>query len=140
MVDDGDVTGADWVPLKGGGFMDDVGPILRRHLPDGDVRFAMRVEERHLNPFGMVHGGAIMTFLDHAIGSTGSRAHDAPGQATMSLTIAFVDGVEAGSLMEADVEVVRTTRSVMFLRGTARVGERVVATADGVWKLRRPRA
>ena len=32
-----------------------------------------------------------MTFLDHAIGITGARTHDAPGQATITLTVAFVD-------------------------------------------------
>ncbi|UOM33261.1 PaaI family thioesterase [Acuticoccus sp. I52.16.1] len=137
-MDASDVTDDGWVAMTGQGFVDEIGPMLTRQTPDGP-RFAMRVEERHLNPFGIMHGGAIMTFLDHAIGITGARTHDAPGQATITLTVAFVDGVPAGVLLEADVEVVRTTRSVIFLRGAARVGEKVVATADGVWKIRRPR-
>ncbi len=139
FVDQGDVTAEQWTPLTGQGFVDLIGPLLMRRLPDGDVRYAMQLEARHLNGFGIVHGGAIMTFLDHAIGIYGARTHDAPAQATMNLNVSFVDGVPAGALLEADIEVVRTTRSVMFLRGTARVGDRIVATADGVWKIRRPR-
>ncbi|RAI04163.1 PaaI family thioesterase [Acuticoccus sediminis] len=139
-MDAGKVMDDGWTALSGQGYMDWVGPLLMRTLPDGDVRYAMRVEERHLNGFGIVHGGAIMTFLDHAIGVYGSRTHDAPGQATINLNVSFVEGVMAGSLLEAEIEVVRTTRSVIFLRGTARVGDTVVATADGVWKIRRPRS
>ncbi|ORE94644.1 thioesterase [Stappia sp. 22II-S9-Z10] len=139
-MDDSDLADDGWTPVASRGFMGDVGPFLTRTLPGGEVRYAMRVEERHLNAAGIVHGGAIMTFLDHALGTHGARAHDAPGQATMSLTVSFVEGVVAPALLEADVEVVRAARSVLFLRGSARVDGRIVATADGVWKLRRPRA
>lgn len=140
MMDDADLDGAQWEPLLGQAFFDALGPMLVRTLPNGEPRHAMRLEERHLNHYGIVHGGVIMSFLDHALGIHSGRSHDAPSQATMNLTVSFVDAARAGDLIEAEVETVRTTRSVMFVRGTARVGERVVATADGVWKLRRPRS
>ena len=42
---------------------------------------------------------------------------------------------EFGEFAEIEVEIVRATRSLVFLRGVMRVGDRVVATADGVWKI-----
>jgi acyl-coenzyme A thioesterase PaaI-like protein len=36
--------------------------------------------------------------------------------------------------MEARAEAVRATKSIIFVRGQITVGERIVATADGVWK------
>lgn len=138
-MDDVDQDGAHWEPVLGQAFFDTLGPLLMRTLPNGEPRYAIRLEERHLNHYGIVHGGVILSFLDHALGIYAGRTHDAPAQATMNLSVSFVDAGQAGDLLEAEVEPIRTTRSVMFVRGTARVGTKVVATADGVWKLRRPR-
>lgn len=130
----------EWQAYSGrGGFMDDVGPLLRKTLPNGEVRYALQLEDRHLNGMGVVHGGVIMTFLDHVVGSAGGRTHESPNQATVHLTVSFVAPAMPGGLLEADCEVVRTTRSMIFLRGVARIGDTVVATADGVWKILRPR-
>ncbi|WP_420392492.1 PaaI family thioesterase [Acuticoccus sp.] len=123
-----------WREWRGDGFMDLVGPVLiddRGEVP----RYALRAEARHLNAFGIVHGGVIMTFLDHVVGMNGSRFHDGIGQATIHLGVSFVTAVQAGSLIVAECEVTRTTRSILFLRGTARVDGTVVATAEGVWKI-----
>jgi acyl-coenzyme A thioesterase PaaI-like protein len=51
----------------------------------------------------------------------------------------MVDAVHVGDFVEMDCEVVRKTRSVVFMRGTLTVGGRIVATADGIWKLLGPR-
>jgi acyl-coenzyme A thioesterase PaaI-like protein len=37
--------------------------------------------------------------------------------------------------VEAQCEVVRRTRSVVFMRGTLVVGSHLVATANGIWKI-----
>jgi acyl-coenzyme A thioesterase PaaI-like protein len=46
----------------------------------------------------------------------------------------FVDAVQIGEFVEAKCKVVRRTRSLVFMSGELVVGERVVATANGVWK------
>lgn len=127
-----------WREHRSTGFMDDVGPLLVREV-DSRTRYAVRTAERHLNGFGIVHGGVVLTLLDNAVGMFGARHHDGVGQATMQLNVSFVAPVHAGSLLEADCEVVRVARSVMFLRGTAYVGDTVVAVADGIWKIARTR-
>jgi acyl-coenzyme A thioesterase PaaI-like protein len=43
--------------------------------------------------------------------------------------------VQIGDFVEAHCEIVRITRSIIFMRGTLMVGDRVVASASGVWKI-----
>ena len=51
----------------------------------------------------------------------------------------FIDAVQIGEFVESTQQVVRKTRSVIFVRGTLMVGPRVIATADGIWKILVPR-
>jgi len=46
----------------------------------------------------------------------------------------FIDAVQIGEFVEATCRVVRRTRALIFMSGELTVGERVVATANGVWK------
>jgi uncharacterized protein (TIGR00369 family) len=130
-------VGGQWQESVHGGYMDDVGPIQVRRGENGELRFGLRCVERHLNGHGIVHGGVVMSFLDHALGMFGFDAHRRHAQATIQLNVMFISAVRAGDFLEAACETVRVTRSAMFMRGTAFVGERIAATADGVWHLRR---
>ena len=53
---------------------------------------------------------------------------------TVQLGIVFIDSVRSGSLMVASGQVVRATRSLLFLDGTIRVESTVVATSQGLFK------
>ena len=46
----------------------------------------------------------------------------------------FIDAVQIGEFVEAKCRVVRRTRSLIFMSGEFMVGDRTVATANGVWK------
>jgi acyl-coenzyme A thioesterase PaaI-like protein len=46
----------------------------------------------------------------------------------------FVDAVQVGEFVECRAKVVRRTRALVFMSGELVVGQRVVATAHGVWK------
>ena len=52
----------------------------------------------------------------------------------MQLDMQFVDAVQIGEFVEAHCKVVRRTRSLIFMDAELKVGERVVATAKGLWK------
>ncbi len=91
--------------------------------------------EKHLNHIGIVHGGMLMTFADQAMGMTGRRATGEKPHATIELNIQFVGAVQLGDFVEAHCDVVRKTRSVLFIESKMYVGERMVATASGIWKI-----
>ena len=67
---------------------------------------------------------------------TGCKAARLQGrpQATVQLDVHFIDAVQVGEFVECRAKVVRRTRSLVFMAAELVVGERVVATANGVWK------
>ena len=56
-------------------------------------------------------------------------------QATISLSVQFVSPGTIGDFIEVDAEIIRQTRTIIFLRGVLYAGARVIATAEGIWKV-----
>jgi acyl-coenzyme A thioesterase PaaI-like protein len=77
----------------------------------------------------------IMTFADRALGMTARHATGNKPHATIQLDVHFVDAVQIGEFIEARAEVVRRTRSLIFMKADLVVGTRVVAAANGIWKI-----
>ena len=96
--------------------------------------YAFLAESKHHNRRGVVQGGMLMTFADRSMGMTCWYANERQPQATVQLDMHFIDAVQVGEFVEAKCKVVRRTRSLIFMSGELVVGDRVVATANGVWK------
>jgi uncharacterized protein (TIGR00369 family) len=111
-----------------------VGPFWSRE-EGKDVRLAFVVEQKHLNRASIVHGGMLMTFADQAMAFSARRATGGKRHATIELNIQFVGPVQLGEFVVARSEVVRVTRSVVFMRSTMFVGTRIVAATNGIWKI-----
>ncbi len=101
-------------------------------------RFAFRVENRHRNENGVIHGGMLMTLADQVLGLTVVRALDNNPAATVSLNCDFIDGARPGDLIEGEARVTRITRSLVFVQGSLHCGDRLLLTASGLWKRIRP--
>jgi uncharacterized protein (TIGR00369 family) len=128
-----DPAAAGWEPYTDDGFIGLVGPFWMR--PDGDsYRFAFLAEPKHHNRRDVVQGGMIMTLADRAMGTTCWYANGRVPQATVQLDVQFVDAVQIGEFVEAKCRVVRRTRTIIFMAAELVVGERIIATASGVWK------
>ena len=128
-----DPAGAGWEPYHDEGFIGLVGPFWTRQ--EGDTHlYAFKAEKKHHNRRGVVQGGMIMTFADRSLGMTAWYANNKQPQATVHLDVHFVDAVQIGEFVEAKCRVVRRTRSLIFMSGEIAVGDRLVATANGVWK------
>ena len=104
-------------------------------IEDGKRIFAFRPEARHANGLGIVHGGAIMTFFDASLGSAAWDAVDRSPAVTLTLTSEFLSPARPGDLLICRPTVTRKARSVLFVRGEISIGERLVATANSVWKV-----
>ena len=123
-----------WEPYSDEGFIGLVGPLWQKTDEQG-IRFAFLAERKHHNRRGVVQGGMLMTFADRALGMTAWHANGCRPQATIQLDVHFVDAVRIGEFVEAQCRVMRRTKSVLFLSATLVVGSRVVATANGIWKV-----
>ena len=91
-------------------------------------------ETKHHNRRGVVQGGMLMTFADRSMGMTCWYANERQPQATVQLDMHFIDAVQVGEFVECQVPGGAPHALAGLHGGELVVGERVVATANGVWK------
>jgi acyl-coenzyme A thioesterase PaaI-like protein len=91
-----DPARAGWKIVKPIGFGELVGPIWR----NGDARFGVLVEAKHLNFADIVHGGMLITLADQAMGMTALRATGNKPHATIELNMQFVSAVRLNEFVK----------------------------------------
>ena len=124
---------AGWTTWSRDSFESNNGPFWHRRESDGRVSCAFRVEKKHLNGMGNVHGGCFMTFADYCLFALASRELQGPG-VTVSFACEFLDAAREGELIECDGEMTRVGGSLIFLRGILKSGERSLFTFSGTIK------
>jgi len=123
-----------WVIRPGKAFNTYVGPFYQRD--DGDARRSGFVtDERHGNKRDVTHGGMIATAFDVAMGNASWDAAEQQRCATIQLNITYVGALKLHEFADIEVEVIRATRSLVFVRAVMNASGRLIATADGVWKI-----
>ncbi|MGI0151857.1 MAG: PaaI family thioesterase [Thermoplasmata archaeon] len=125
-----------WRTRDLGGFHREVGFVIDpKETGDGYCTVAGRVEPRHLNINGVVHGGVYATILDTAMGGAViSRLVGSEVTATTSLYVEFLRPAQEGAELRAKGEVVRRGRHLAFVEGTLTSGEgRRLSQAHGTW-------
>jgi len=119
-----------------GGFQHEVGfHIVPEKSGHGYCTVAGRVEHRHLNLNGVVHGGVLATILDTAMGgSVVSLLTEEETTATTSLYLEFLRTAREGEHLSARGHVLRRGRHVAFAEGelVGSEGERL-SQARGTW-------
>ncbi|MBV1901581.1 MAG: PaaI family thioesterase [Kordiimonadaceae bacterium] len=110
-----------------------VGPFYMKENEDGTYRSAFVAEKKHTNAMGVVHGGLLMSFADYSLFSI-ARGHDIPRSVTIGFNSEFVSGGILGDVIESTGEVVRATRSLVFVRGTLFSGDRTILSFSGILK------
>lgn len=117
-------------PLRiGDGFIGHNGPYYRRKNEDGSQEFGFRADTRHGNPNGVVHGGAILGFLDTVLGNVVVR-ETRRACATIALDSRFIAAAPNGAWITGRVNVKRITRSLAFVDAEAFAGDALVVTAS----------
>lgn len=124
---------AGWRTWSRDSFESNNGPFWHRIDDDGRVRCAFRVEKKHLNGQGNVHGGCFMTFADYCLFALAAPVLQGPG-VTVSFACDFLDAAREGERIDCDGEITRAGGSLIFLRGVLKSGERALFTFSGTIK------
>ena len=126
---------SDFVTLPGWDpFEDTAGPMYESAAGIEPRRCAMKLEAKHCNTAGIVHGGLLMTFADYSTFALARESIGPHGGVTVSMTSDFTSAARAGDLIEAAVEVVKATRSMVFVQGRISVEETTVMSVSVVLK------
>lgn len=126
--------GDGWSVVEDSGFLDLVGPIWRRDGPEG-FALGFRPEARHANLVGNVHGGMLMSLADRALGLAAWEATGGRPAVTVQFSTQFVAAGRIGDWLTVEPRIVRATSALVFARGEVRAADRVVASAEGVWRV-----
>ena len=111
-----------------------VGPVYERG-EKGAKRYVLRVDARHVNRRGVVHGGMLMTFADAALGQAAWDLTDNAPSVTLNMQAHFLRGAGSGDLIEVTPVLTRRTRALLFIQGDFKVEEDIVMSVQSLWKL-----
>ena len=92
-------------------------------------------EERHTNIANFVHGGMLLTLADMALWDIARRRIGPFRAVTLTLNSEFIAPGPLGAFIEAGGEVLRATRSLIFVRGLVTSRGETLLAFSGTLKL-----
>lgn len=93
-----------------------IGPFCFR-MDGPHVRCAFEPRRDHLNGGGSIHGGALMSFADFALFCIAHKELGADKAVTLTCNSEFLKAGGPDHIVEAHGEVLRATRTLIFVRG-----------------------
>ena len=100
---------------------------------EGIASATLNIDERHLNPNGVIHGGVIFALADTAMGkATMSMLQEGQICASIEVSIRYLRAVTEGKLVST-ASVIKAGRSVVHLESQVAVegDQRLVAIVHG---------
>lgn len=119
---------------ESGGYIGLSGPFFWKTLDDGQHAYGFHSDARHGNPNGVLHGAALVTFVDTLLGHCVVATTRRPC-ATVALTTQFVAGAPVGRWISGGARLRRLTRTMAFLDAEASDGDTLLMTATAVFRI-----
>ena len=110
-----------------------IGPFCFKE--EGDrARSAFQPRREHLNGGGKIHGGALMSFADFSLFSIAHKALKGAHAVTLTCNCEFLSAGDLSAVIEAEGEMLRETRSLIFVRGLITQASRPLLAFSGTLK------
>jgi uncharacterized protein (TIGR00369 family) len=117
------------------GFNDAFAPVYI-NIDGADWHAGFFVEQHHLNPQGVCHGGVLMSFIDLAMaGAIGHHINDMMGMFTTNMTVDFIAKGSVGDWLQFQIDHVHATRLLGTISGRVMGPSGIVARANGTFRL-----
>lgn len=120
--------------LPNDGFMGINGPYYLHRTPEDGYEYGFQSDARHGNPNGVLHGGAVLGFLDTIMGHCAAASAKRP-TATIGLDSRFLASTPPGSWIEGRAIMRRLTRTLAFVDGEAIADGKLLVTASGIFRV-----
>ncbi len=125
-----------WRDIKGEGFNALIGPMQFAQVDEAEWRFALKLEDRHMNSVGVAHGGLLMSIADTGLGTSAFTAAGSKPVATIDFECDFLAPGKNGQMIHGIAKVVRKAREFLFMQGDLYADERHVLRVSGIWVIR----
>ena len=120
-------------------YMKHNGGLLFRSITKKKFEFKTKIKKSHLNKAGITHGGYICTIIDAGAGTAAHRSSGNRPCVTISLDVKFIAPSIIGDELKGSVEIIKITKSMVFLDCKLRCKNKLISSAVGIWKiLKRP--
>ncbi len=129
-----------WSIKDTSGFNASLGKLLVRKNSnfenDEHALVRMTPQQRHSNFGGVMHGGAMLGFIDVALFGALHILHDswAAYAVTVDLQTQFTGAVKIDHAIEAKIYITKETRSLYFMRGTVTQNDESIAAFTALVK------
>ena len=117
------------------GFMQNIGDLSFKKIDETNYEFNINVEEKFLNTGKIAHGGFIATIADTGMGNAAHIAAGNKRSVTVNLDIKYISAGKLGDNLVGKVEVLKRTKTLVFINCKILNSKGIVATASGTWKI-----
>lgn len=127
---------AGWTTWSEGGdpYETLIGPFYFRSEAGGGARSVFEPQAHHCNGGGSIHGGCLMSFADFSLFAIASETLASTMAVTLTCNSEFIGAGDLSAIVEAEGEVLRTTRSLIFVRGLVTQSLRPLLAFSGTLK------
>ncbi|MDT0684290.1 PaaI family thioesterase [Roseicyclus sp. F158] len=125
-----------WKTVRADGYVDLIGPLLRRTI-GGETVYGLQTAEKHRNFLGLVHGGVLTGLLDQVLAVVAWNAADRAPTVTVQMDTRFLGAAKAGDFLEVHARLRHATRSLIFIDGDISSRTGPIAAASAVMKIAR---
>ncbi len=125
---------AGFVPIfRTSPFLDTIGPLYSAGSGVTLV-IGMRVQEKHTNARGTLHGGVLASIADVALGYGLATSTSPPtSMITANLSVDFAGGARVGDWVETSLDIQKVGSRMAFANVYVSVGDERIARASGVF-------
>ncbi|MBT3330860.1 MAG: PaaI family thioesterase [Rhodospirillaceae bacterium] len=113
------------------------GPTHYRRDKDGGFMNGFQARQMHDNTNNIVHGGVLFTFADDIMGRASSGITRRMST-TIALNVEYLAPAPLDAWIEGATEITYMDDRFAFVRSRIFHGDRILLTADGVWRLLQP--
>lgn len=125
---------AGWRQHQLDGFIQLVGPLWSRR-DEGEWKYGFLADAKHANPAGVVHGGLLVTLMDHALSAIAWEAAGRLPCVTIHLDTQFLSAVQPGCFIVARGRITRRSPTLVFMQGVLSVEKDEVVTGSAILKI-----
>lgn len=128
------LTEAGWRARVLSGHIQNIGPLWTR-MTDGVWQYGLLIEDKHLNPAGLVHGGVLLSLMDHVVSAVAWEAASRQPCVTVQLDAQFRGAARRGDFVTAAASVAKQTRELLFMEGRLAIGDKDAAGGHAILKI-----